>query len=148
MSGDELEAYLHSNIPLTAAMAIQVRALEPELVLCAPLAPNLNHQCNAFGGSIATVAITAGWSWLRLRLGAEHDIVIKSCEIEYVSPVREGFEAICKGSSEGEFGRFMKRLDRKGRARISLKVEVHSAGLLRAKMVGEYVALGGRTGLI
>ena len=141
MNEAELESYLHNNIPLTAAMGVRVRSLEPSLVVSAPLAPNLNHQRNAFGGSIATLAISAGWSWLRLRVDASYDIVIKSCDIEYLAPIRTEFEARCAGATPQELDAFLRRLSTRGRARLTLATEIRSEGETRAKMTAVYVAL-------
>ncbi|HHB83154.1 MAG TPA: thioesterase, partial [Devosia sp.] len=45
MTKDELETYLHSHIPLAAAMQVYVINIENDsLTLGAPLAPNKNHR--------------------------------------------------------------------------------------------------------
>ena len=47
-----LQQTLHDDIPLTREMGLTVAAWDGrQLRLAAPLAPNLNHKCTAFGGS-------------------------------------------------------------------------------------------------
>ncbi|MDL2338661.1 MAG: YiiD C-terminal domain-containing protein, partial [Pseudomonadota bacterium] len=41
-----------------------------QVVLAAPLAPNINHQDTVFGGSASAVAILAAWSMLHTKLTA------------------------------------------------------------------------------
>ena len=48
-----------------------VEASPHQVVLSAPLAPNINHRDTVFGGSASAVAILAAWSMLHLRLSAE-----------------------------------------------------------------------------
>src|SRR3989344_2448014 len=48
-----------------------VEASPHQVVLSAPLAPNINHRETVFGGSASAVAILAAWSMLHLRLSAE-----------------------------------------------------------------------------
>ena len=53
---------------------MQVTVLEASLqqvVLTAPLAPNINHRETVFGGSASAVTILAAWSMLHLGLAAE-----------------------------------------------------------------------------
>jgi thioesterase domain-containing protein len=69
MSPATLQAYLHEHIPLTRALAVEVVEVGLQRVqLAAPLAPNRNHRQTAFGGSVASLAMLAGWSWLHARL--------------------------------------------------------------------------------
>lgn len=71
MNPADLEHYLHDHIPLSKAMAVSVASVAPhEVVLRAPLAPNINHRDTVFGGSASAVAILAAWSLLNTRLTA------------------------------------------------------------------------------
>lgn len=59
----DLQAYLHRQIPLSAAMQVSVvSATLDSVVLSAPLAPNINHKYTAFGGSVSALGILAAWS--------------------------------------------------------------------------------------
>lgn len=65
----DLQSYLHTHIPLSKAMDVAVIACSPdEVVLHAPLAPNINHRDTVFGGSLSTIAILSAWSLLHVRL--------------------------------------------------------------------------------
>ena len=66
-----LARYLHEHMPLTRALGVSVLAAGQQGVnLAAPLAANINHQSTAFGGSLASLAILAGWSWVWVHLRA------------------------------------------------------------------------------
>ena len=57
MTNESLEAYIHRQIPITAAMGVQViEATADRVELSTPLAPNINHRETVFGGSAAAVA--------------------------------------------------------------------------------------------
>jgi thioesterase domain-containing protein len=83
----QLQNTLHSLIPLSRAMGIEVAALEPErLQLTAPLRLNHNHAGSGFAGSIYSLASLAGWALLRHlveqhRLSAE--LVLGEANIRY-----------------------------------------------------------------
>lgn len=64
-----VEHYLHEHIPITRAMGLKVTAYDGDSVrLWAPLEPNLNHRNTAFGGSLSTLGILAGWSLLHVKM--------------------------------------------------------------------------------
>ena len=72
MTPQALQTYLHQHIPLSQAMDVTVVEASPhQVVLSAPLAPNINHRDTVFGGSASAVAILAAWSMLHLRLSAQ-----------------------------------------------------------------------------
>ncbi len=97
MDENELEAFLRSRIPLSAAMAVEVRTASPSaVVIFAPLEPNLNHRDTAFGGSVSAVAILAAWSVLYARMQAEGlagRIVIRRNSMSYDRPIAADFTA-------------------------------------------------------
>src|ERR1022692_3820852 len=71
---DRITEFLHTQIPLTRAIGIDITGWDGTTVtLVAPLAPNQNHADTAFGGSIASIAILAGYSLLYILL-AERQI--------------------------------------------------------------------------
>ena len=60
MTPSELQTYLHQHIPLFQAMQVTVvEASLQQVVLTAPVAPNINHRETVFGGSASAVAILA-----------------------------------------------------------------------------------------
>ncbi|MBS0393024.1 MAG: thioesterase domain-containing protein [Proteobacteria bacterium] len=143
---DGLDHYLKANIPLTQAMAVRVERVAPEeVVLVAPLAPNLNHRGTAFGGSVASLAVLAGWSWLAGRLASRAPpprLVIQQQTIRYLEPIEAEFRARCGAPADDTWRRFLRALDTRGRGRIELEAEVRCAGRLAAQFTGQYVAVG------
>lgn len=145
MNAAELEHYLHTHIPISQAMAISVVTATTALVeLHAPLEPNVNHRSTAFGGSVAAVAVLAGWSLLRLHLddvSPVPQIVIQRSVVDYTAPVRSEFTAVCRRPSGEQLERFMDAFTRRGRGRLSLAVEVRSDDASVGSLLGAFVAL-------
>lgn len=145
MNATELQQYLHRHIPISSAMRITVTAASREGVeLRAALAPNLNHRSTAFGGSVGSLAVLAGWSMLRIGLDAitpVPQIVIQRSTVEYMAPIRADFDAICRRPSEEPWQRFMQALSRRGRGRLKLLVDVRCEGVPAGHLTGEFVAM-------
>ena len=147
MTADELQAYLHREIPLSEAMDVTVVDPGPDtVVLTAPLAPNTNHRDTAFGGSVSTLATLAGWALVHRRLaesGRRSQVVIQWGSTEYLHPVSSDFTATCDGMDDTEWRRLTRTLDRRGmgRARVEVEVEVTAGGRVVARFQGAFVAL-------
>lgn len=141
---EEVTAYLHQHIPVTQAMQVTVLPeIQGALRLHAPLAPNLNHQETAFGGSIASIGILAGWTLIHLRLRSEHAryrIVIQKSEMEFLLPIEAAFESECLYPDQSVWDRFYTGLQRKGRARIQLGCRVSVNQQVAAVITGTFVA--------
>ena len=59
----DFEAECRADIPLLTAMQLSLVDYEDlTLMLEAPLAPNINNKGTAFGGSIASICLFAGWA--------------------------------------------------------------------------------------
>lgn len=145
MTPHELQTYLHTHIPLSAAMQVEVRKATPECVeLHAPLAPNVNHRGTAFGGSIATLATLAGWSLLRVRLDGMKSLphlVIQRNTMEFLRPIPGEFSARVRFPADADWPGFQAKLAERGKARLPLQVEVLSDGAVAARLDGVFVAL-------
>jgi thioesterase domain-containing protein len=141
----QLERYLHEQIPISRPLGVRVLAAGADLVrLGAPLEPNLNHRQTVFGGSLSAVGILAAWCWLYLRLGGPRytgRIVIQHHGVEYLAPAEGDFVAACAAPDAEAWARFERTLERRGRARVTLDVDVHVDRLLVARCRGRYVAL-------
>jgi thioesterase domain-containing protein len=145
MTRGAVEECIHEEIPLSAAMGTQVVVATPEsVVLAAPLAPNVNHRATAFGGSVAALALLAGWTLVDLRLRGT-DIrahtVVQTGDIHFLAPAKTGLEARAFPPEEEAWRRFLTTLERWGRARLRLRVEVHSGGERVATLDAAYVSL-------
>jgi thioesterase domain-containing protein len=138
----EAEAFFHQRIPLTRAMGVRVL---PDAVhgfaVEAPVAQNYNHLHTAFGGSVNSVATLAGYGllWLELREEMAH-VVIGSSSIRFLRAVRETIRAICVRPEASELEALKKNLREKGKARISLSVQVEENGLRCAQFDATFVA--------
>ena len=142
MTEFDAEKYFHEQIPITRAMGVRVVAHdENEFVLEAPVALNSNHLRTAFGGSINAVATLAAYGllWLGLRDQAVHVVVAES-SIRFLRPVRETIRATCLRPDRDEWNAFRARLAEKGKARISLRVNVADEGRPAAAFEGTFVA--------
>lgn len=142
----ELEEYLHTHIPLTAAMEVVVTAVDRDGVrLRAPIAPNINHRSTVFGGSASALAILAGWTHVHARLrehGLTSRIVIQRNSIEYLQPMHGEFEAFCPTPGDAAWERLIEGVRRRGRGRISLEVELLFEGAIAGRFSGAYVVMG------
>jgi thioesterase domain-containing protein len=117
--------------------------------LSAPLEQNINHRSTVFGGSAAAVGILAGWTLLHVRLahgGRTTRIVIQRNTIDYHDPIDGDFEAVALPPSAEEWSRFTRLLERRGRSRIDLRVELQRNGETLGDCVGTYVVLPPESG--
>lgn len=146
MTIPEIEQYLHENLPLAAAMGIRVLAVGGEGVrLAVPLAPNRNNHQTAFGGSIASAGILAAWAWIHFRLeaaGLPALVVIQRAATEYHQPISGDYEAFCAGPAPEAWERFVTLLQRRGKARLTLRAALLFGGETAATFTGDFVALG------
>lgn len=146
MSPGELQQYLHDHIPLSKAMQVSVERISPEsVILSAPLAPNINHRDTLFGGSASAAAILSAWSLLHTRLQSEgiaSRLVIQRNTMSYDLPVDGTFTAASFLADEEEWPRFLRMLQRKGKARIAVRAELRFNGQAAGRLEGEFVALG------
>lgn len=152
MNSRELERYLHTHIPLSAAMQVAVLDAEPGRVrLAAPLGPNINHRGTVFGGSAAALATLAAWALLHLRLSAEGytgRLVIRRCTMEFEQPVPGDFQAIADAPDTGQWERFRAAVARGRPARIEMRATLAHEGTTAGVFAGEFVAMpaGARNG--
>jgi thioesterase domain-containing protein len=140
----DLQAYLHTHIPLSAAMQVSVVAATAAAVtLKAPLEPNINHRSTAFGGSVSTLAILSAWSLVNLRLKAEGlqtRLVIQSNRMDYDAPITAAFTATATLADAAAWPMFVKMLNRRGRSRIIVKSVVNCGDVTGGRFEGEFVA--------
>lgn len=145
MDPSELQQYLHQHIPLSRAMGVGViTATRDDITLSAPLAPNINHRDTVFGGSASAVALLAAWGLLYMRLrheGIASRLVVQRNTMNYEQPITGDFTATATIEDASGWQRFIHMLRRRGRARISVTVHLHSKGLEVGELSGDFVAL-------
>ncbi|MFA5826100.1 MAG: thioesterase domain-containing protein [Gallionellaceae bacterium] len=141
----KLEQTLHREIPISLEMGITVSAYDgKQLRLAAPLAPNINHKCTAFGGSLYSLAVLCGWGLLHLKLeeaGLHKHIVIQEADIRYLLPVDQNMQAECT-LDEAAFRRFMRMLEKHDRSRLALDVVITHHNQPAVEFAGRYVVHG------
>lgn len=151
MNASDLQAYLHEHIPLTAAMQVEVRVATPEeVILGAPLGPNINHRETAFGGSMSALAILSAWSLLHVKLtagGYRTRLVIQRNTMSYGKPVLGYFTAHAKAPGAAEWQAFTRMLERKGLGRIVVSSTLTYGGHEVGRLEGGFVALVQNRGL-
>jgi len=146
MNSEMLERYLHDHIPLSAAMKAEVVDVgEAGVTLRAPLEPNINHRETVFGGSASALAILAAWSLVHLRLrevGVRSRIVIQRSTLDHERPIHGWFTARSHIEDPASWERFLRGLERKGRARVVVAALLESEGEVVGRFEGLFVALG------
>lgn len=138
-----LEDYMRRTIPLVTQMQVRVATYDAvALTLSAPLAPNINHERTAFGGSLASLATLACWGYLWLLLEDEPamHMVVTEAHIRYMKPVTGELSARCVAPVAAEQSRFLEVLARRDKARLELKAESIDRGVLCAEYTGSFVA--------
>lgn len=145
MNCPELEQYLHGQIPLSKAMGVAVQeATAAGVTLSAPLAANINHQETVFGGSASAVAILAAWALLYVRLeeaSIRSRLVIQRNTVHYERPIVGDFTARSSIRDPASWATFVKTLERRNRARISVAATLHCNGEKVGELEGDFVAL-------
>lgn len=117
---------------------------ENELVLMAPLAPNINDKGCAFGGSLASMMTLAGWGLVRLglkRAGYQCDIYVQDSSVQYLAPVWEDFCTIATLADGEDWNVFLSSLTERGRARLLVNCRVPlTDGAIAATLSAQFVA--------
>ena len=113
------------------------------VVLRAPLAPNANYKGTAFGGSLYSVAVLTGWAWVTRYLAARGlaaDAVIQESSVRFLAPVHGELRASVAAPPDAQIVRFRKMLQRAGRGRIRLRVEIIYNQTVAALFEGVFAA--------
>jgi len=143
MTAAELKHRLYLDVPLSRVMGIEVAQGETtRVLLSAPLQPNINHQGTVFGGSANALAILSAYCLLYLRLNIGYPqchILIQQNTMQYKHPIPGDMMALCEFDDAARWSRFMRSLERHGRARISLDSVVMHAEQSCASFKGEFV---------
>ncbi|MEY2511955.1 MAG: hypothetical protein QOE26_2718 [Verrucomicrobiota bacterium] len=114
---------------------------ESGFVIEAPVALNSNHLRTAFGGSINAVATLAAYGFLWLEFNdASVLVVVAESSIRFLRPVRETIRAVCLRPAAEELAAFRSQFKAKGKARITLRVNVIEGGETAAEFEGSFVA--------
>ncbi len=139
-----LQEILLREVPPARALGITVERCDARaLVLRAPLELNRNLTGTAFGGSLASLAMLAGWGfcWSALdRHGLSGTVVIQRAELQFLRPVDGELVARCSAPPDTELETFLYALERRARARLALEVTLGDGERTGARFTGTYVA--------
>lgn len=145
MTKSDIEEYLYYHIPITRALGvIAVAFSEKKVKFKAPLSNNINHRSTAFGGSISSLLITTGWSYLRMLFDGEENvprIVIGRSATNYVRPIIDDFTSELIIPEKETIKKFREMYKRFGKARITLKAEIRKEGNVLAEFEGDFVVM-------
>jgi thioesterase domain-containing protein len=140
-----LQDYLYAHIPLSKAMAVEVKTATPQgVLLSAPLAPNINHRDTVFGGSASALAILSAWALLHVSMldaNIKARLVIQKNSMSYDLPMPADFTAEAAAPSPEKWQRFLVTLTKHKRARISIQSIVNCSGQQAGKFEGDFVAV-------
>ncbi len=140
-----LQEYIHEHIPITQDMAIAVQTVTPQsITVTAQLAPNINHRQSAFGGSISTLAILAGWILLKHRsrgMSPAPTLVIQESTTKFLKPITADYSAYVTNTDAAALEKFDRTYQRHGKARLLLKSQVDCDGECCAVHEGLFVAI-------
>jgi thioesterase domain-containing protein len=144
MTPQALQDYFHEHIPLSAAMAVEVRNATPQSVcLAAPLAPNSNHHGTVFGGSASAVAVLSAWGLLHVAMldaDINASLVVQKSSMNYDLPITGEFTAEATAPAPEKWQRFISTLLKHKRARIGIHSVLDCNGQKVAEFDGDFVA--------
>lgn len=135
MTHDEMLQYvrhkLGNGVPLIGHMQLDVAGWQPgQVIVEAPLTPNLNTHGTAFGGSLYCVASMAGWALTHLTLmdaGFMPSVWIVKGEINYLRPVRGALRATATLSADAREA-FVGQFRARGKGKVVVDICVQEEG--------------------
>jgi thioesterase domain-containing protein len=147
LSKEVLTEYIVSNIPILHSVGLEVSELtENKIKISAPPFDNRNHYGSAFGGSIATLGIVAGWAILTYKIKEENipaTLVIKSSNTEYLLSVKDKFYAEVT-IEEPKWESLKTKFAEKNKAGMEVTAEIISEGKVCARQKSVYVCLNSK----
>jgi thioesterase domain-containing protein len=141
---DHLQGRLEREFPLVRHIGVAVESADDRgVVLRAPFAPNVNDKGTAFGGSLYSLAVLAGWVWAARFLeahGLDADAVIQESTIRYLAPATGELRAVLDPPAAASVEKFRRMLERARRGRIHLQAGVFDGNTLATRFEGWYAA--------
>ena len=139
-----LAEQVRDAIPLTRHLGFQLETFDGQsLTLTAPLAPNHNDKGTFFAGSQSALLTLAGWSLTTLlarQAGATADVVAVETGLKYLLPLDSDMHITASASAD-DIHRFEQRLQRRGKATLSILAQGTSAnGTQVCEYQGLYLA--------
>lgn len=144
VDAQNLEAQLYKNIPILRYHQFKISELTNEkIVITAPIIENKNHFNTAFGGSISTLGIVTGWTLLLYKVQEGKlplRLVIQRNSIQYKLPIKSDFISQTEINNE-HWIEFVQTARTNGKAKLTMKINIFSGGILCAEQECKYAAL-------
>ena len=126
-SAAALQAKIHRAIPLSAAMGYEIVELDDaQIVIEAPLEPNINIHGTGFAGSLYSLGVLSAWALcnhLIEEAGLDAELVIAEADIRYRAPIRGRIRCCCR-LNPNQIQDLVADLRIRGRARIQVEVDI------------------------
>lgn len=138
----DLTQKIRAAIPLSETMQFSIDRLDlDEILVSAPLSPNINIHGTGFAGSIYSLAVLAGWALcthIIEQLGLDAELVVARAEIAYRAPVKG--DLVCRSSTDAaQRDAFLQAFRERGKARLVLDIAVGE--LPQASLHATFVAV-------
>jgi thioesterase domain-containing protein len=141
---DYLQDRISEEFMLARHIGVLVESADDAtVILRAPLASNANYKGTAFGGSLYSLAVLAGWAWVTRYLAARGliaDAVIQESNVHFLTPVHGELRAVAAAPADAQIDKFRKMLQRAGRGRIRLRVAINHGEVLATLFDGVFAA--------
>ena len=132
------ETQIKKDIPLAKELEFEFVSYEGnKLYLKAPYLPNKNDKQTVFAGSQASLALLAGWSLSTLYFetyGVSIVAAVKT-EMHYKKPIENNFIVRAKFLDDESLEIVEKSIEKKGRAKVHVSVELLEEGSEEVKAV-------------
>lgn len=140
----ELEKKLHTEIPMTEYMQIQVEGIEDNhLITSAPIEPNINDKGTGFAGSLSTLVTISAWSACYLEVAKlgykESMIAVVRGDTSYRLPITKNFRCETTFPSKKDIQIIKKKLRENQSASIKIKSLIKEDEHICVEFVGIYV---------
>ena len=144
LNSETLQKYLNERIPISKAMEIKVLEAGPkQVIISAPLMPNVNHINTVFGGSASAVSMLSAWSLLYIRLANEDiksNIVINKTHVTFERPIMDTFTSVTMFDDDTAWGKFVLKLKSEKKAGLNLHSTLMCNGSEVGKLEGYFVS--------
>lgn len=142
-----INQFIAEQLPAMAAIGAEVESFDSkQLVLKAPLALNHNGRGIAFGASIYSIAMMAGFATMYVACRQYFDnpnILLRDGQIRYRAPCNEDIiRATCRNPDEKQWEGFFAHYEKTGKTTLSLTSKIMSGGEMAAYFDGVFVLLG------
>ena len=139
----EFEAHIKQCIPLAGDLQFHLQSYENDSVtITAPFEKNRNDKNTVFAGSQASLALLAGWSLVTLAFNhcGVTSVAAMQSEMSYLKPIRGNILLKAVLAEGANIAGVENMLSKKGRAKISVRVEIFEQGNedIKTKFSGTY----------